>query len=153
MANFFNIEDQNDLNLLHSSVRGNKELGTVVEKVEWEVIDAFKFRDMQQRSNWDAFFEYESGADPNDEIKVRLIGYDADNPSDSIAELKDALRRTIADITEWILLGYDKTSDVKSERLGRWAVTYGRVPGYKDFPSGWKNRLKNFDASWETYSI
>ena len=153
MANFFNIEDQDDLNLLHSSVRGNSELGTVVDKVEWEVIDAFKFRDMQQRSNWDAFFEHESGADPNDEIKVRLIGYDADNPSDSIPELKDALRRTIADIVEWVILGYDQTSEVKSERLGRWAVTYGRVPSYQEFPSGWKNKLKNFDASWETYSI
>lgn len=153
MADFFDITKPEDYYLLHSSVRDHTEAGTVANKVEWEVLDAFKFRDMQQRSNWDAFFEYESGADPNEVIKVRLVGYDAETPSESNADLKEALRRTIAEVVEWVLLGYNQTSEVKSESLGRWSATYGSVPSYKDFPAGWKNKLKNFDASWETYSV
>lgn len=152
MATFFDIPADN--NLLHASVRDSSELTNVVNQVEWEILNAFSQRDMERVGTYEAFFEYESGRDPQDEIKVRLVGYDAEVPADSDAGLKEVLKRTIADIASWVLRNYDSNSDVQMIKQGQRAITYsGIAPTWDQFPRGWDNRLQNYDARIKNYGI
>jgi hypothetical protein len=154
MANFFNSASQSDKDLLHKSVRDHDELELLVDKVEHEIIDAFKQRDMQSLSTYEAFFEYEFGRDPSKDIKVRLSGYDEDDPASSDSGLKEALRRTIADVVSWALRNYDNSHNVRSIQQGQRSVTYATViPSWRDWPSGWDNMLHNYDARISTYGI
>jgi len=153
MSVFFDVTDANDLNLLHADVRAEDELSNVVNKVEWEILDAFSQRDKQGLTTVQAFFEYESGRDPNDEILVRLAGYDQTTPSDSDEGLKEALRRTIADIVSTLMRGYENEHGIQSIRQGQRSVTYGMVPTWDRWPSGWDRRLKNYDARIKPYGI
>jgi hypothetical protein len=154
MSTFFDVSDANDLNLLHADVRTNDELANVVEKVEWEILDAFSQRDRQGLTTVQAFFEYEKGRDPSDEILVRLVGYDEDTPADSEAGLKEALRRTIADIASYLMRSYDNDAGIQSVRQGQRSVSYaGMIPTWTEWPSGWDRRLKNYDARIKAYGI
>lgn len=151
---FFDPSNPSDLSLLHSSVRDHDELYDVADKVEYEVLDRYRQRDMERVSTYEAFFEYEFGRDPNDEIKVRLVGYDAETPADSEAGLKEALRRTIAEVVSWVLRNYDTQSDVSSIQQGQRSITYsGNAPTWESFPDGWDRYLKNYDASIKSYGI
>lgn len=151
---FFDPSNPSDLSLLHSSVRDHDELYDVADKVEYEVLDRYRQRDMERVSTYEAFFEYEFGRDPNDEIKVRLVGYDAETPEDSEAGLKEALRRTIAEVVSWVLRNYDTQSDVSSIQQGQRSITYsGNAPTWESFPDGWDRYLKNYDASIKSYGI
>lgn len=154
MADFFDVSKVADLNLLHSTVRDNSELGNVVDKAEWEIINAFTQRDMQGLGTYQAFFEYESGQNPNTDLEVRLVGYNSETPASSDAGLKEAMRRTIADIASWSIRNYDNNNNVQSIKQGQRSVTYsGIVPVFNDFPQGWDRRLSNYDARFKQYSI
>lgn len=154
MADFFDTSAQADLNLLHESIRTHSELDNVVDKVEWEIINAFTERDMQGLGTYQAFFEYENGNNPNSDLEVRLVGYDATTPADSDANLKQAMRRTIADMASWALRNYTNSNNIESIRQGQRSVTYaGYVPVYNDWPPGWDRRLSNFDARFKQYGI
>lgn len=148
---FFNPNNEDDLNLINSKVRDHPELASVASQVEWEVIDAYRQRD-QGRTNWNAFFELERGGDPSRGLKVRLIGYDPDNPEKSDEGLKEALRRTIADIISKTLIDYDRTGAI-SEQQGNRSITYARASSWREWPSGWRYRLTNYDARTATYGI
>jgi len=154
MATFFNPESEEDLKLLHKSVRTDDELDNVVDQVEFQVIEAFKQRDMQRLTTYETFFEYEFARDPLDEIKVRLVGYDEETPSESDNELKELLKRTIASVVSWVLRNYNNTQKVSSIRQGQRSINYaGVVPSWKDWYSGWDNLLSNYDARIKTYGI
>lgn len=154
MATFFNPESEEDLKLLHKSVRTDDELDNVVDQVEFQVIEAFKQRDMQRLTTYETFFDYEFGRDPMDEIKVRLVGYDEETPSESDNELKELLKRTIAGVVSWVLRNYNNTQKVSSIRQGQRSINYaGVVPSFKDWYSGWDNLLSNYDARIKTYGI
>lgn len=154
MADFFDTTEQADLNLLHSSVREDDELDNVVDSVEWEIINAFSQRDMEGLGTYEAFFEYETGRDPNDEIKVRLVGYDPETQTDSDSGLKAVLKRTIAEIVSWVIRNYENTDGVNSIKQGQRSITYsGHAPSYDSFPKGWDRKLKNYDARIKQYGI
>lgn len=154
MAVFFDLSDQKHFEMLHSSVRDSDDLQSVVDSVEWEVINAFSQRDMEGLGTYEAFFEYEFGRDPNDEIKVRLAGYDSANPGDSDSGLKEALSRTIAEIVNWKIRNYDNPDGVESIRQGDRSISYsGHSPSFDQFPTGWDRRLKNYDARISPYGI
>lgn len=152
MSVFFN--PSTDQALLHSSVRNSDELSTIVDQVEWEILNAYSQRDMEAIGTYEAFFEYEFGRDPTDEIKVRLFGYNADDPANSEAGLKEALKRTIALVVSKLLRNYDNQDNVQSIQQGKRSVTYaGMVPTYTSFPTGWDRFLKNYDARYSSYGI
>lgn len=152
MYQFFDITT--DTGLLHASVRDNPELERVVESIQWEIIQAFSQRDMQGLTTYEAFFRYEFGVDPRDVIKVRLLGYDEENPEQSEAGLKEVLKRTIATIASWVLRNYDNNDGVKSIRQGQRSITYtGLSPSWRDFPAGWDRWLVNYDARIKNYGI
>ncbi len=152
MADFFSIPQ--DENLLHESVRDSDELQNVVDNVEFEIIEAFKQRDMQRLATYEQFFKYEFGRDPLDKIKVRLVGYDEDDPTNSDADLKELLKRTIARVTTWVLRNYDNTDQAQSIRQGNRSISYaGVVPSYKDWYEGWDSLLHNYDARFKNYGI
>ncbi len=152
MADFFTLPQ--DENLLHSSVRDNAELQNIVDQVEFEMIEAFKQRDMQRLTTYEQFFEYEFGRDPLDRIKVRLVGYDEDDPNSSDEDLKELLKRTIAKVTSWVLRNYDNADKAQMIKQGQRSISYaGVVPSYKDWYSGWDNMLHNYDARIKNYGI
>lgn len=150
MATFFDIENQDDLNLLHSSVRGNDELSNIVEQVEWEMIEYFR-----QRPDMPIYFR--SGLEnlsSLNRIRVRLIGYNEDEPVNSSTELKEAFRRAIAYVVSDVIRNYDNVMNATSIRQGQRSVSYnGKVPDVKDWPSGWKRFFKNYDDREAVYSI
>lgn len=154
MANFFDTSAQADLNLLHSSIREHDELDNIVDKVEWEIIELFTQREGQNRGTWQDFFEYENGNDPNNELKVRLVGYDSTTPTDSDADLKEALKRTIARVTSWVLRDYNNAQGVTSISQGQRSVSYaGSVPSWQEWPDDWDRLLHNYDARIPNYGI
>ncbi|NIT56781.1 MAG: hypothetical protein GWN00_11275, partial [Aliifodinibius sp.] len=99
---------------LHSSIRTHDELDNVIDQIEWEIIEFYSQRNGLGVANYEDFFRYENGADPDNEIKVRLVGYDQTTPTDSTADLKTALKRTIADVASYVLRNYSVTQDVTS---------------------------------------
>lgn len=152
MAEFFKIPQ--DENLLHASVRDNDELQNVIDQVEFEIIEAFKQRDMQRLTTYEAFFDYEFGRDPFNEVKVRLVGYDEETPSESDEDLKELLKRTIAKVVSWVLRNYDNADKATSIKQGQRSISYsGVVPSWKDWYSGWDNMLHNYDARIKNYGI
>lgn len=153
-ATFFDTNAQNDLDLLHSSVRSHNELDNVVEQVEWKILDHYKQRKGLGVANNADFFRYESGSDPDNEIKVRLVGYDQDTPADSEDDLKEQLRRAIGKAASWVLRNYDNPQGAQSITQGKRSVSYGvTVPDWEQFPSGITGLLKNFDARISAYGI
>lgn len=155
MATFFDVNKEQDLNLLHESVRGNVELPTTVDNIEWEIIDFYSQRDMQGIATYDNFFKYELGVMPGSEIKVRLAGYNSESPADSDAGLKEAMRRTISDILSMVLRNYDNDSGIASQSQGNRAVTFatGSATGWRSWPRGWNRKLSNYDAKIQPYGI
>lgn len=155
MATFFDVNSESDLNLLHSSVRELVELANVVDSVEWELIDSYTQRDMQGIATYENFFKYESGVAPGSELKVRLAGYNQATPADSDAGLKEALRRTIADIVSMILRNYNNEIGVSSQSQGNRSISYanGASISWRTWPTGWNRRLNNYDAKIQHYGI
>jgi len=154
MSDFFDTSAQADLDLLHSSVRNNAELDNVVDKVEWQIIDYFSQREGTYRTTYSDFYQYEDGNDPLNEILVRLVGYDQDTPTNSLADLQEALRRTIAEVVSYVLRKYDRQSGVSSVQQGKRSISYMQAAtDPNSWPDSWKSRLKNFDAKVPTYGI
>ena len=154
MYQFFDVENSDDLKLLHESVRSESELATLVEQIQWEIIEAFSQRDMQGLTTYEAFFKYEFGVNPRDVIKVRLFGYNEEKPQDSDAGLKEAFKRTIAKIASWTLRNYSNPQQVSRIRQGQREVEYsGIVPSWQDFPKGWDRLFKNYDARIQAYGV
>lgn len=149
-AIFFDTSEQDDLNLLHSSVRDDSELDNVVNGVEYEILQYYKQRPSIPLS-------LQTGREnlyTTNEVQVRLIDYDNDTPANSEQDLKDALKKTIAEVTSWVIRNYNNDAKVQSESLGRWSVSYaGSVPTWNEWPSGWNRWLKNFDDREAVYSI
>ena len=150
MAYFFDVSEQADLNLLHSTVRSDSELSNTVEKVEWEMIEYFR-----QRPDMPLYFR--SGLEnlsSLNRIRVRLIGYNEDNPEQSTAELKEAFRRAIAYVVSDVLRNYNNTLNATSIKQGQRSITYnGVADNVNDWPSGWKKFFKNYDDREAVYSI
>ena len=150
MSTFFDPSKKEDLDLLHSSVRDDDELTNVVNKVEYEMIDHFR-----QRPDIPVYFRsgFENLSSKN-RIKVRLIGYSEDDPSQSNTDLKEALRRSIAHVVSYILRNYDNLVGAQAIRQGQRSVTYkGVIPDVDKWPDGWKSYLRNFDDREAHYSI
>jgi hypothetical protein len=155
MATFFDVNSNDDLALLHESVRRATELVNVINQVEWELIDSYTQRDMQGLATYENFFKYESGVMPGSELKVRLAGYNQATPADSEVGLKEAIKRTIADIASEILRNYDADGNVASQSQGNRAITYahGSSISWRTWPNGWNRRLNNYDAKIKPYGI
>lgn len=149
MADFFNTSNAEDLNLLHSTIRDHDEIEKVVDKVEWEVINHYK----QRPQNRGRIRSGKENLGTVNTIEVMLIDFNEETPTDSPAGLKDALRRTIADVVSWILRNYSNDQAVKSKRQGQRSVTFHGVPDARQWPSGWSYRLKNYDDREAVYAI
>ncbi len=147
---FFNTTNQDDLDLLHSSVRNDDELENVVANVEYEILDYYKQRPSIP-------ITLQTGREnlyTTNDVSVRLIDYDNDTPADSGAELKKALKKTIAEITSWVIRNYNNSQNVSSIQQGKRSISYyGLAPTWQDFPNGWTRWLKNFDDREALYSI
>lgn len=154
MSTFFDTSAQSDLDLLHESIRNHDELDNVVDLVEWKILDHYKQRKGLGIANNADFFRFEDGSDPQNEIKVRLVGYDQDTPADSTDALKEQLKYTIAKATSWVLRNYDNPQGVESISQGQRSVSYaGVVPDWEQFPAGLRSMLSNFDARISNYGI
>jgi len=150
MADFFDINTVADQSLLHSSIRDDAELQNVVDQVEWEIIDYFR----QRESLRSDIVSGKENLTSTQSINVMLIGYDQATPTDSRDDLQEALRRTIADITTWVLRNYSNPQGVQSKSQGNRSYTAtGVIPTWREWPDGWKSKLRNFDAKIPSYGI
>ena len=150
MADFFDINPVADQSLLHSSIRDDAELQNVVDQVEWEIIDYFR----QRESLRSDIVSGKENLTSTQSINVMLIGYDQATPTDSRDDLQEALRRTIADITTWVLRNYSNPQGVQSKSLSKRSYTAtGVIPTWREWPDGWKSKLRNFDAKIPSYGI
>ena len=150
MADFFDINPVADQSLLHSSIRDDAELQNVVDQVEWEIIDYFR----QRESLRSDIVSGKENLTSTQSINVMLIGYDQATPTDSRDDLQEALRRTIADITNWVLRNYSNPQGFQSKSQGNRSYTAtGVIPTWREWPDGWKSKLRNFDAKIPSYGI
>ena len=150
MADFFDINTVADQSLLHSSIRDDAELQNVVDQVEWEIIDYFR----QRESLRSDIVSGKENLTSTQSINVMLIGYDQATPTDSRDDLQEALRRTIADITNWVLRNYSNPQGFQSKSQGNRSYTAtGVIPTWREWPDGWKSKLRNFDAKIPSYGI
>lgn len=149
-AIFFDVDEADDLALLHSSVRSDAELSNVVDNVEYEILDFYKQRPsvpLTLQTGKESLYT-------SNEVSVRLIDYNQTTPSSSEQDLKDALKKTIAEVASWVLRNYETELHVASMSQGNRSITfYGLSPSWRDFPSGWQRWLKNFDDREALYSI
>jgi hypothetical protein len=147
---FFDTSKPDDLDLLHSSVRNNEEVSKVVANVEYEVLDYYKQRPsipLQLQVGRENLYN-------TNQVSVRLLDYNQDDPASSTQELKNALKKTIAEITSWVIRNYDNQQNVTSIQQGKRSISfYGLSPSWQNFPSGWQRWLKNFDDREARYSI
>lgn len=155
MGIFFNPNDSADVDLLHPDVRNHPELSNQADIIEFEVIEYYKQRDMQGLATYQDFFTYDLGQSPTTEIKVRLVGYNEDDPADSEAGLKEALRRTIAGVLSYTLRNYDNTPNIASQSQGNRSISYsdGSTQSWESWQRGWSLLMKNYDAKIKPYGI
>lgn len=149
-AIFFDPADADDLLLLHKAVRTNTELTNVINNVEYEILDYYKQRPsipLSLRTGRENLYS-------TNEITVRLLHYNNTTPASSEQDVKDALKKTIAEVASWVLRNYDNEGKVSSVSLGRFSASYtGAMPTWREFPSGWNRWLGNFDDRQAVYSI
>lgn len=138
MADYFNPNDSDDTDLLHPDVQGHSDLSRMAGIVEHEVIEQYAV--------------YTTGGDLDE---VLLLGYetDADDP-DTGAKLKEALRRTIAEVISYRLRHQDKDPEVASYDQGGRGTEY-RNNGSKEYrwPPNWDRRLVPFDERAPAYHV
>lgn len=147
---FFDVTVQDDLDLLHSAVRNDSELDNVIANVEYEILDYYK-----QRPSIPLGLQVgRENLYNTNQVSVRLLGYDQDNPANSTQQLKDALKKTIAEVASWVIRNYNTPQNMQSIRQGKRSLSYhGRSPSWRDFPDGWQRWLSNFDDREARYSI
>ena len=155
MATFFDVNNSNDIALLHPEVRESPELVNQIDRVEYQVLQYYKQRDQQGRATYQDFFTFELGRRPGSEIRVRLVGYNAETPADSEAGLKEALKRTIADIASYTLRNLTTQPGIASQSQGNRSVTFsnGQAPTWQNWQPGWNLYLRNYDARIQGYGI
>jgi len=128
MATFLDIDTIEQRNLLHSKIRTHPEVSRVVDRVERDILNYYKYR---------------TGLNTYD---IALEGYDDTTPSASNAELIVALRDAVADVASYRLLNYSKNPNFQSERLEQYTYDRGTSAGEGnyDWPSGWNRVLNRF---------
>lgn len=136
MATYFNASDEADKLLISEEVRAHSDLYSVAAQVEMEVIEYF--------TSYCTVSAPVTGAEVVEKT-VELRGYNADS---ALAEagLKDALRRTIADVVSHRLQYYDTDETLTSVRRGSRAWTRENGAVNKDWPKNrWDWRLIPYD--------
>lgn len=148
MATYFDPSSSSDIFLIHSSVRAHSELVQMAAQVEEEIINHYRER------NRDGYAEYpyygsSTGTafiTTDGKYVIWLDGYKED-ASLADARLKDALRRTIADVISHRLKHYDDEPGIKSWTQGRRSVTYSGSGIDGQWPKAWNKRLTEFNLN------
>ena len=141
---YFDTSNQDDLNLLHADARDHNELSNVASRVEQEILDYFSTIDNGYPDYW---YDHNEPAGSGEVVRVNLAGYDSD-PANATDAFKRAFKQTIADVTSYILLNYEKTEDaIESEDRGERSTSYIEAVKAGDWPEAWDRKLKKFQNS------
>jgi len=153
MATYFDSADANDTALVHPSVRTHAELANVASQVEYEVIQVYTFKVNRAASMYSLQASgIQSSATekpyfyPSEDYVVYLNGFKPDAGDANVsALLKDALRRTIADVVSHRLFNIDSAGgNVIEEQRGRRRIKYAEGKD-AEWPENWDRRLTTFD--------
>jgi len=152
MANtYFNIAD--DKTLLHASVRDNSELQNVATQVEADILQHYRDRLRYYNKDgvpiWFWNFGFPELRLPTD---IKLRGY-APDPANAEPGLKNALKKTIADVISHCLRYYDNDEGVTYERRGYRQTRYKKIPTKNDWPKNWDWRLAIYDSREKVYAV
>lgn len=148
MATYFDLAAAADVLLLHESVRDHNELARIASAVETDVINHYRERNER---GLDRYTYYGSPTvapfvTSDGKYIVWLDGYKED-ADEADTRLKDALRRTIADVVSHRLRYYDEERGVQSWTQGRVSVTFSGGGRDTEWPKGWSRRLAEFNLN------
>jgi len=145
MATYFTSTDAGDLKLLPESMRGaTAELVNISAVAERDVIRTFTRRESQFSIL--GFPTLAEVVNQNIGLVVFLAGYkeDADH-ADTDADLKQALKETIADVTSWRFKRTNRDAGIASESTDVGKTVTWRKKTASNFPPNFSWRLSNFD--------
>ena len=149
MATYFDSTAQADKNLLPPEFRAATDLANVAADAEKDVIEQYAAR--SHYSWYTARVNVNEGGAPelvntNLGIYVFLRGYKADAAHvDVDPDLKDALKRTVADVITWRLRQHNADPLVASQSSVDGKSTTWRDSAVYLFPRGFDRRLRRFD--------
>lgn len=148
MATYFDITSYADINLLHGDVRNHCELSNVAAQVESDVIN--RFRERNRGAGYPYPYFASSVGTPysttDGKYIIWLDGYKED-ADEADTRLKDALRRTIADVISHRLRYYEEENGVKRFSQGRVSIEYSGSGRDAEWPRQWSRRLTEFDLN------
>jgi hypothetical protein len=148
VATYFDSTQATDKNLLPPEFRSAADLANVAADVEKDVIGHYTEhgRDTLFRASRD-FSQPGEQVNENLSLWVRLRGYKADAAhADVDPDLRDALKRTIADVITWRLRQHNADPLMASESSDQRSKTW-RDSAVYTFPRSWDRRLRNFDLT------
>jgi hypothetical protein len=146
MASYFDAKNQDDLNLLPTRFRDAEDIAAVAAQVERDILSEFTIRTAGDIRIGDTVFNNNLG------LAIYLYGYkeDADD-ADTDADLKQALKDTVAEVILWRLRRRVHDVAVMAEGDGNKSVTYNDHARDQLFPPNWSFRLHPYDARPPTY--
>ena len=128
MAYFLDVTDDDDLALIHASVRGHEEMATTVDESERDILMKYTVR---------------TGINT---YEVQLEGYNDSDPASSNASLVESLKRIVARVASHRLRNYDRNPIYQKERLDVYEYDRGSGAGVASdkWPDGWDDELRKF---------
>lgn len=148
MASYFDISSAADLFLIHSSVRDHCELSQMAASVEDEIISQYRERNVGGYTEY-PYYSSQTGTPyttTDGKYIIWLDGYKVD-ADEADTRLKDAMRRTIADVISHRLKHYDDEPGIKSWTQGRRSVVYAGDGIDAHWPKSWNKRLIEFNLN------
>ena len=144
MATYFDPTNAEDKKLLPESMRSSTELANLHAVAERDVIRHFTRR---RSSSSIGFPTLAETVNQDLGLAVFLLGYKADSTdADVDADLKQALKETIADVIAWRFKRINKDGAIASETvIGKALGVKWRPSSSSSFPPNFAWRLSNFD--------
>jgi hypothetical protein len=149
MANYFDYTQAGDKNLLLPAQRTNADLVNVAAEAEKDVIEQYTERAHYSWYTARLSLNAELAPEPvntNLGLYVFLRGYKQNAADPAVdPDLKDALKREIADVISWRFRQRDVNTLTTSESDGAGKSVSLRPDSNATFPRGFGRRLRRFD--------
>lgn len=154
MTTYFDSTNTAHLLLIVHSVRAHKDIATVAEQSEYDVIEHFT-RHYPAAVDYVNNFYVGQGYHKGNGVYVALEGFnpDADAVDAAYADLVTALRYTIADVINWRLSKYGESPLLESISTAQGVGKTFREEMKQDFPPDWARRLKRHEIKLPIYHI
>lgn len=154
MTTYFDANNTAHLALVVRDSRGNRDLATVAEQSEYDVIEHFT-RHYPAATDYVDNFYVGQGYHKGNGVYVALEGFnpDASAVATAYADLVTALRYTIADVISWRLSKYGESPLVSAVNTAQGVGKTFKNEAMGDFPPYFERRLKRHEIKLPVYHI